>query len=585
MVQFNSFAPELPPGLTGPFVATSGDYGIDDSRSSRSSSNRGTSGGILDPNMIQILLKQGLYSDVLDFFTNMNTAIDAAYDPSTGQTNLAAYKLLIPQAVQIKNNYEAFMAATDEMRKNGGQDEYAVTPYGEVYVLNPDYEVTGEYLITKSPDEIEQGDVLVTNGVLAKYRLENPKAAFNTDYITSIQNGVGLAKITDYIRQTITGIGSSTQLQEVFSNADGVALQGLQILKNYLSGNPALKQEINIKNSEPQIKAAMQYLTTYIPQTMATILDVHAKMSGTTAPELLKQYVLSKTDVNTTTKTDIVAGASGSGSLDDLKVDPALAFAMGATATDSYVLNPGTSYAFSGIAHVSSITDLKGNITMQDLWDSNFIGSLDLSKATFGGQVIEDATSVLLLDKGIYSVELPIDKEALQQGVIRPEISLCSKMDQLTKAIEHGEVTTPEEINKKCEELGIDDMFKEDGSLNELSYRRFAVINAAVETESTDLDQTVIPGEDNPKAAQAVKMFTTKDYKPKQEDLYTGNLYIPMNDSSNGYENALLKQIQASGTNITVGQTHRFIQQQAQEKVKSRYNYQPTVSWQAFNNQ
>lgn len=586
-MELNSYIPVMPPGMSAPFVGGTENYSTDDSsKKSSSSSKSGTTIGGLDKSIVDFILKNSLYSDSKVFFEQMGKAIDTAYDPSTGQVSLAAYRLLLPEIVRMENNKADFKKAQEKMLNNEGQSEVAINQYGQVYVLNPDATDPSEYLTTKKISELTKEDVLVTNGQLAKYRRDSEYAAFNNELIGVIESGIGFEQITKYIRETISGIKSVEQVKETFGTTDGRIIEGVDILRNYLSGDPALKQKITTKDGTAAAKATLEYLLNSLPQNMANVIAVHSKLRGTNSTDYIYNYILSKTDNSLSEEYDIVKGQNEENNLDNVSATPALAFAMGATRTRQYVFNSGTSFAYTGTAHIGYINDIDPDKTLVELQNSEFMGSLNLTGATFGGLEITDPARVGMLNKQIYSVELPIDQHA-PQGVIRPDKDLLSQLSAVKREAEHQGVSDPEGLNQICRDLGIDELFNADGSLNTGSYYRFAVLHVAVDNkdgEYNDADLTVINGEDSAKDGQhGLRILTTKTDRPDLDDILIGDLYIPMVSTLNGDNMALLSSLQSGGAHMSVGQTHKFMEQQAQESTEQKFNYKQPGSWPSYN--
>lgn len=586
MIELNTYSPVRSAGMSSPFVSGIGDYSETSEKKSSSGSKSGSTIGGLDKSIIQYIIQNSLYSDAKVFFKNAGQAIDQAYNPSTGQVSLAAYRLLLPEIVRMGNNKEAFKKAHEKMLSNGSQSEVAIDQYGQVYVLNPDATNPSEYLTTKSISEITKQDVLVTNGQLAKYRRDSESAAFNNEYINIIESSTSLEQITKYVRETISGIKSTEQAQEIFKSKDGRVLQGIDILRNYLSGDPALKQEITTKDGSAQAKATLALLINNMPRNMANVLEVHARLNGVNSSQLLYNFILSKVDNSTTIKTDIEKGQNEENNLNNVSATPALAFAMGTTRTRDYVFNNGTSFAYTGTAHVGYINDIDADKTLVELQNSEFMGSLNLRQATFGGLEITDPARIGLLSKEIYSVELPIDKHA-PAGVIRPDKDLLVQLSEVKRIAAHEHASSPEELNRICRELEIDELFNADGTLNTQSYYRFAVLHVAVDDsdgEYSDADTTVIHGDESKKdGTHGLRILTTKQDRPDLKDILIGDLYIPMNSTLNGDTNALLSALQAGGAHMSVGQTHKFMEQQAQERTEQKFNYKQPGSWPSFN--
>lgn len=617
MINYNIFTPVLPTEVTAPFVPASG--GLDDStssskKSSKSSSSNGgrVSVGGLDPSMINYILEHSIPSDSRLFFEQMETAIKTAYNPNTGQANYAAYKLLLPRIVEMRENYEEFKKAKDTMLANNAQDEVAITPQGQVYVANKNATTEGELIIAKSVQELTPNDILITNGTLARHRRDMDSTAFNTQLIEAIAQGVSARDITDYINKVIQGVSSSSTTSETYRNIRGDVRQGLQILESFNNGEALLKE--TTRDEQSMIDSSLNYILTTMPRNMVIVLEAHARTRGASTLDILKEYITRKTGSSgSSTKYDVVKGMTEEEG--NRKMTTAEAFFLGKTPTHDFIMNVnGGNIGYVGKARESKATDNQDNplprfSKLDDVFNGNFGGYLDTHNVSMGGRMVKNGERVILSETTIESVELPIDPFAFdpeggkERSVIIPDFASLPKVKQAEQAIRDKGISEDdiEAINEEYVNAGLRPKYVKDANgKRTLSarYVRFAVMSgyadeATLSKASVDQDQrllTEITNNDNgfdPTADELARKFTvtengkTKVQKPKE--ILKGLIFIPIKNQALGYEGSALGAITSTGQAISLGEYQTIQTQQGIQDATRRYQYVPGNSFSANN--
>lgn len=480
-------------------------------------------------------------------------------------------------------NQKEYNEAKKEATANGGINEVAIDLRGHIFVQNQE---TGE-ILTVTPQEygdlIQQGNYqALTNSNLLYLRGNDPNFAFKNDILTTVQNGIGIDKVTQMIMNIKNKIGETTLQQEGYSKqTTQQIMSGMdQLQKAQQTGmtiEGLYKQSIINSNQVQEAQMALMYIWNTLPANAKARLKVASAESGqyedvedgainlintliSSGLKTTQKYSLDLVkDPNATGNGSSGSGSgSGTGSGDDAKgpeLDPAKGFVLGMGHSQEYVFNPGTSYQFRVIGREAPITDHAGNIlgqysTMQEVTSSSFGGILDFNNATFGGIRIESFNRAFLENGNAVGVDLPIDVAYLNRtGIIRPDFSLLSKIEQLNAAYRTGEVdpNNQDQVNRKCAELELPLMYSglnEAGlpKLDETRYARFAKIDALVDENAFPDGQEVNEGlvrEVSGKRRDTFKEYMkTKDknydldedflFFGGGDDLYEGSIYIPV---------------------------------------------------------
>ena len=478
-------------------------------------------------------------------------------------------------------NQKEYNEAKKEATANGGINEVAIDLRGHIFVQNQE---TGE-ILTVTPQEygdlIQQGSYqALTNSNLLYLRGNDPNFAFKNDILTTVQNGIGIDKVTQMIMNIKNKIGETTLQQEGYSKQTAQQIMsGVEQLKKAQETGMTVEglyhQSLITESQLEEAQKALTYIWNTLPSNAKTRLMVASAEMGNENVEagaynLIGTLIESGLKTSRTYSLDLVkdpnSSGSSSGSGDgssggvgsDAKgkeMDPVTGFILGMGYSEEITLNPGTSYQYKVQGRFAPITDHAGNIlgqysTLQDVTSSSFAGILDFNNATFGGARIESFNRAFLENGDAISVDLPIDISYLNRtGIIRPDFTLLGKIEQLNAAYKSGEVdpNNMEQVNRKCEELQLPPMYSklnEKGipELDQSRYARFAKINILADENAFAEGQEPnlgLVGEVSDKRRDTFKEYMkTKDknYSLDEDflffgggdDLYEGSVYIPI---------------------------------------------------------
>ena len=525
--------------------------------------------GLLDKNMIKFLYENGIPSDVEAFIEKSGVFSSNLHsNPFRRNDSMLQYKTILKMLPRIKAESERFKGAMATAEKNDGLSEIAVTDNGYVITVDQDGSLNkksmGEVDLTK--------EKVLTNSELANYRANDVSAAFNTDITSIIANGIGMSKITEYIKTISDKLGTSSTTSDGYvSQQAGRILKGLEYLKAL---NPTAPEVAGMsldgvykvsgmdKDQAQQAQQAIGYIMSTLPKNMRTVLQAKAAtMLGDNSPEGVKRLVTMLTasalkgehsfSLDFKEDLDSVTGkkAAKSGGKDDNVIDPAKGFILGLGDKQMYTINNGNSYNLSLYGNRSVVTDKSGkplgNATLADINNSTFAGALDLENATMGSQLLNftQMDRVALNGSAIVGVDLPLDLEARARGITRPDLESLKKVEAADEEIRDNSITDPCEKNKVYAAHGLPFKFDNAGNVNLAAYGRFGVLSAYADesafTEDAALDDSLseVVDENERRGIERILKAADKDYKVSDggwfglssgTHLYSGSVYIPI---------------------------------------------------------
>lgn len=475
------------------------------------------------------LLKEldGLPTDIAMITSELqNFALSEQMDPlGLSSTNIASrYINLISKIQTAKFNKDEYNTAFNQLKSNGGLNEYAITSEG--YVIGTK---DGEFNYF-TPNDVnkgipqQQGYSILTNSNLLYLRANSPDAAFNHHLTTIAQNGIGMKVITEQINTIIQNLGSNKESEQGFvqiGNSNSIK-SGLQFLQKAAQkvGDSSITDNMSIadyyqagyltEDQAQQAQQAITYIWGSLSENAKSLLQVKGgSVEG--ALSLVQSLVNSKTSITkdfkaTPKKMSGDKAGSGSKSNDALNLTPVQMMQLGYTDRIDVTLQRGTAYAtVIRNAQVLPITDInKSNIgitTLDDVAKSTFGGALDMNHISMGNQAIEpSATQNIQIDgTNLYIVNLPIDKSS-PDGTIKPDLVYLKKIEAINQSIQQQGITDIAEINKIYQEAGLPLLLNGDGSLNVKDYCKFGVLNGKALSRAfknyNALDDTVLEIED-----------------------------------------------------------------------------------------
>lgn len=507
-------------------------------------------------------------------FENLSALSPTGEVPSSVLTS--RYFNILSKIKIAKFNREEYTQAFNQLKGNGGLNEFAVTSDGRLIGANKDGDF--EYF---TPDQVNAGDparegyVLITNSNLLHLRANSPEGAFDHQLITFAQGGIGMEAITKIVNDAVQSLGKSEKEESGFVQigSEGSIKAGLQFLQKAVQevGDPSVVHTMSVadyyqagyltEDQAQQANLALQYIMNTLPANARALLQVKGG-SPEGGMALLSSIITAKTSTKTQFKatpkkmTNTGSGSSGSssGDVDNLKLSPVQMMQLGYTDHTEITLQKGTKYAVKVNAQVLPIYDVNkeglGVTTLDKVASSSFGGALDMNNVTMGGQLIDPHSmqNVQIDATNLYVMNLPIDKNS-PDGTIKPDLAWLQKIEAIDQTIREQGITDIATINALYTEAGLPVLMDDNGQLNTRDYCKFGVLNGhALNTAFKDLDvldDTMLEIEDEDQIENVMRIinagknekdridFDSKgfwDFLPftEHDSLFEGTVYIPI---------------------------------------------------------
>ena len=520
--------------------------------------------GLLDKNMVKFLYENGIPSDVEAFVETSGIFSDSIYKNPFSNNATVQYKTILKMLPRIKAENERFKNAMTQADKNGGLGEIAVTDGGHVITVDAEGK-----LQKKSLNDVDlNSEQILTNSELANYRANSINAAFNTDLTSIIGNAVGIPKITEYIQSVVNKLGTTSMSREGYvGQQSGRILKGIEYLaalqpsREDLSGmsvDGLYKMSSMDKSQQAQANQALGYLLTSLPKNMRTVLQAKAAMYlGDNSAEGVKKLLMSLTQsalsgehtlkLDLQEKVDASGKAKTSGSGGDNNItDPAKAFLLGLGEIKNHKINNGNSYSLNLPGNSAPLVDTSGktigSATLEDAARSAFSGVLDFKNATMGGQLLNSSqrSRVAIDGSNVVAVDLPVDTQALQSGVLKPDIDSLKRLELAENEIREGDIKDEAQKNEIYAKYKLPYKYI-NGQINTNAYGRFAVLDASADesafVEDPTMDDTLSEVTDINERESIERILKAADasFKMSQpsifsggNNVYSGSVYIPV---------------------------------------------------------
>lgn len=578
-------------GGTAPFVSytplnfnTASNYDssdIEDTRKTKSSDSK-ESGKLTEKDLLMAIKdldalpsdSAQLYDQMVDFVRMQEMGFG---DPSMLATQFIRMQQHMKDSVYRKKTFEE---AYNNVKENNGLNEYAVTDTGDIVVASNDGGIK-----FASIEQVLSGEYRpLTNSDLLRLRAES--YAGNDTLTQIVSNGIGMEKIVQLINQAMKSVGSSQETYEglskdPFQQATVEAMRELQNKINIINSSSSSDEEKqkaiselqaatqaslsqryagvteqglykyteSSKNSNEQLKYALNYIYNVLPKNARTILDLH---SGGNGKKMIGNLLVSTVNTEHSLKWDMLENDDGtkpgtkeSSDSQSRSLDPVTGFIAGMGYQEQAKINIGNSISFVVNGRYSSLVDksgnpLKPNSTLLDVLGSAFQGVLDTRFLYMGDQLIDgDRTKVLIDDANIIRVDLPVNKELKKKGIISPDLSLSQKIEGAEFDIKTKNITDEEEINEVYRDHELPDKYiktNKGWNLNQYDWTSFAMIAASAEESAfSDPDSVTLPEITNEgKKNEIINTLkqNDKDYSTGfwGTDFYHGYVFIPIKD-------------------------------------------------------
>ena len=552
------------PAVLGGETTTSTQTSSTNTGSSKSSKKEGSDTLDMVKELFKAAQGKGLPSDMNSVYKSLNNflARAEAFGTELSTDDIASmYLQQLQQLNTVEYMKNDFDKAKEQATNNDALDEFAVDRAGNVIIQNMD---TGDITSMSWNDFKQKNDKNLnplTNRQLLNIRATSPEYAFRNGLLDIVGNGVGVTKISEWIKSNLPKIGATENTLEGYTKQESnQIIQGIEILKDAPSGDYKYSQYT--KEQQQQANAALKYIIGMMPRNMKAILSIHADIQGTTPNELLASLVQS--DISTSYKLELDAvtgkaakdkdGNSKDSSSDGLKLDAATALISGQGYKSEIELNPGSSYSIKAQGRFSEFQKNSGEnmgtgTTMQEATQSTLNGVLDWNKATIGGsKIIPTAYNQIILNNGeVAGIDLPVSSTDPNT----PDFEILKQLENLDKQLRINNIEDNEQnwqkVNALCDKIGIPHKYNSSGKLNQSSWKRFAAFQVTV-PDTALVDKNVILdvlGVANKSERDLYNKFIQQKTNDKKfelsdkflglfgtkEELYKGTVFVPIKES------------------------------------------------------
>ena len=263
--------------IADPFAAPA-----EDSATISSKKSSGKKDGLLSESLLNELYKKGIPVDVDNF---VQTLAQYEQQESWGLgVSPAAIRGLEAQANRIIQQANYLNRAENFAEKNQAMGEIAVGSKGQLYTQDEDGNIRTDGMSEYDP---EKHGYALTVGDLIEQRKFNPNKAYDTDLTQTINNNIGMQKITEYIQGIIKTVGDSQTTSEAYTDLASyigkeyakrpteAQLKNLQNLAEALQqlGPDAIFKNKQIMKSR-NLAEAFDYIRSVLPR------DIRIQLSG-----------------------------------------------------------------------------------------------------------------------------------------------------------------------------------------------------------------------------------------------------------------------------------------------------------------
>lgn len=469
---------------------------------------------------------------------------------------------LVNRVIQSKEDYDS---AYTQAQKQGALSEAAITSDGKVVVKSS----RGYQMV--SPAEAlklsQSGAAKIQkNSDLLADRKHNTKMAFQNGVLDVVQNSTSFKTVYATVQALTSQLGNYDVTQEGYSVKEGNQIaSGIAAIKNAGVGPMDGVYKIHYENSTQAKQAEMAINAIYRNLTDSDRAYLKLNSDGTEkgAYALIQEMVMGKVSSKETLLSYYQTGYDQTGAKKgkeqaakgiDVDEDPAINFGKGYGTPSTFSIRlPNGQVGYTVRSHSIAMMDEQGHpqsiMTLNGLGSGRLGGMMDLTNAYMGDIKINDyALPNVLVTGRVNEAELPVDQAALAQGIVKPDLQMQKKIQEINETKlgalgkKNPEDLTAQErqkINQIYQANGIAAKYNADGTLT-APYRRFMMINGLTSEKSFDQD----PDEELAKASNQDRDLYTQnmqkltDSKAKlnngwfwgaigKEEVYQGVIFIP----------------------------------------------------------
>lgn len=466
-----------------------------------SSSDKKTTQDDMAKEYAKVIGENGLPVDVAVFSSRAKSILMAPdYEGSQYSKLLQLHQL----ANEVKFNNDLFLEAKKRIDEGRSGSDYALTSDGKFYV----YDTKDNEVRTKTADQISEAEGRfqpISNNELLNIRSRSNQ--FNSTMLMDVKNAVGMDEIMETVRNIVEKIGYQSRQGYVNTISPGLQ-EGFKHLAELIAGEKGLYEfKDKQSNAWNNIKGAVDYVYNSLNSNAKNTINAHAKLTNKSNAEM----ILSTLSLNTDFQMSVEAldedgskksakgkseGLSGSDNVTYLQ-----AVAGGRQVKHRNIVI-GKSSDKGGLmvsAQPYPIIDNQNNnieqTNIKQLLDKAQIGKIvDVNSISMGDQHISyEQLNRIMWDKSNgYRMRLPVDKMALQYGIVKPDLKAYEKFTKFDQYVKDHPGITNQQIIQKMQELGLNLWQDESGNwaFTEEDSALFLATTGIVNDRAIDIDNT-----------------------------------------------------------------------------------------------
>lgn len=512
-----------------------------------------------------------IVTSLIDTFRMSNlTGVDLGNLATTYLQNLYQVKI----AAQNKKKYDEAISTAG---KNGSLAEPAISLDGKIVVQNGEGQIDTISLDTYLNNSGEYQPLTVSN--LARLRAYQPQLANNQSIFDIINNSMGFEAFQALVDKAKQSLGSFEMTRNGMFTAEGQASKGLALLNTLrqddriqalgsITTDGLYEYKIIDKNQKAQLDALTSYIINVFPDRAKVWASIKTRNSNKNEAlkNLIEAYLFSgsnyshSSDIQYKGGIDKVRGnSSGSKSSQE---DPKKGFwsqiqsGHGGEDFRFTILSKQGSMSIDA-KYYGTTPGLDSNKSLGDYINSSGIGYLSKNNKniTFGDRKISiDSFNDVMVSSGsgVAVVTLPIKVD----GTV--DLDVSERWSSIIKELENSglQPNTPEYISKQKQLLSqsqLGNLIDSSGKLNRSRFGQFLVLEGytseiaktvqdgkSVSFKDVQSDYIIPAGDDNELYNMIQRGLSSKDrgeYKFNRnwdwsfgyDELYRGNIYIPLN--------------------------------------------------------
>ena len=535
-----------------------------------------TSADLTDKDLLKMLEHlDGLPSDMQKLTSSLQSFyFDQQFGPSTTSNIASRYLGILAQMKTANFNNKQFEKAYDAVSENGGINEFAINERGQLFCTNGE----NDFKLIKPEDlKDNEGYIPLTNAELLKLRAYNTDLAFNNTILGVVQNGIGIETVNKYIKDIISGLGTTSNTTEGYvSTQQGKLIQGLSDLQSALlkaseqglynvSTQDLYKYSLLTKDQKDSANLVLKYIYQTLPQNARTLLKIKSGGTDKEAIGLISSFISSQLNIDSKETLDLKAGptqkkATQSSTKDTTELNTSLPLNVvqsigGYDQPMTIDKGNGVQLSING-TYYQQLKDPDGkpiiDTSMKEMLANTGLQSVikNTKNITFGDQKVDmdQLGNITYNNTGLIRANLPINPD----GSVRLEI-----LDDWEKAESEikllGENATTEQIKEIMQNNGLDDLLDSRGMLNINKFAPFMVTEGYTiesngikdsdwvkEIDPTDAQMELIKkslttgtGKDKttPEIDTYDGLWNVFDWFGMYDKVYKAAIYIPLNNN------------------------------------------------------